>query len=76
MFPSCKGGALQRACARPPRRRRYPDLSPGRWAGVQDNRDQAAESWPPWTDAPVEFLDYDAFDDQGRLISRGGCDDA
>jgi hypothetical protein len=33
---------------------------------------EGPESWPAWTDAPVEFIDYDSFDDQGRLIPKGG----
>ncbi len=73
MLPAYKGGALRHAHSRPPRRRRYPDLSPGRLFGDQDNRDQQADPWPAWTDAPVEFLDLDAFDDQGRLLREGGA---
>jgi hypothetical protein len=82
MFPANGDGSHPHVpaflSARPPRRTHYPHL--GLFAqsetettevevdeDLNDDWDESiTESWPAWTDAPAELLDYDAFDDDGN----------
>jgi hypothetical protein len=62
MLPSHRTGSRGHVPARPPRRTRYPDLSPPGSNGIH----ATSNDWPTWADIPVEFLDYQAFDCQGE----------
>ncbi len=74
MFPPNGEGSPRYVHARPERRMAFPNLSPAELfrheMGQEEPNAKGADSWPPWTDAPVEFLDYDAFDDQGNLLEE------
>ncbi len=73
MFPPNGEGSPRHVHARPARRIGYPDLSAvalfARAMGKAERNAVGPDSWPAWTDAPVEFLDYDAFDDEGDLLA-------
>lgn len=51
-----------------PLRLHYPNLSPTRPPAVAAD----AALWPAWTDAPVEVMDLDDFDDHGFHLGRTG----
>lgn len=61
-----RGDGPYPAAPRPPRRERYPDLSPARPQAVEADPDP----WPAWCDIPVERLDPSFFEDAPR---KGGC---
>jgi hypothetical protein len=74
MFPANGDGSHPHVpglpSARPPRRTDYPSLGlfaecEPRWSEGEAD-DDVTEDWPAWTDIPVHWLDYDAFDDDGE----------
>jgi hypothetical protein len=62
------GASASVALARPPRRERYPDLSPTRSLAIA--ADQVA--WPAWTRRPIDDLGFTI----AEIDERGSSDGA
>lgn len=54
--------------ARPPRRTRYPDLSPTRAPTIAAD----LALWPAWTDRPIDRLGLILLDEDGRRVTQAG----